>query len=29
MMRFRVQINEVLPALQKYIDKNIPVEIQA
>lgn len=29
MMRFRVQISEVLPALQKYINKNIPVEIQA
>lgn len=29
MMRFRVQVTEVLPALQKYIGKNIPVEIQS
>ena len=29
MMRFRNQVNEVLPALQKYIGKNIPVEAQS
>lgn len=29
MMRFRVQVTEVLPALQKYIGRNIPVEIQS
>ncbi|EEJ71327.1 hypothetical protein [Lactobacillus ultunensis] len=29
MMRFRIQVTEVLPALQKYIGKNIPVEIQS
>lgn len=29
MMRFRNQVNEVVPALQKYIGKNIPVEVQS
>ena len=29
MMRFRIQVNEVIAALQKYIGKNIPVEIQS
>ena len=29
MMRFRIQANEVIAALQKYIGKNIPVEIQS
>ncbi|WP_258365277.1 hypothetical protein [Lactobacillus helveticus] len=29
MMRFRIQVNEVIAALQKYIGKNIPIEIQS
>ena len=29
MMRFRIQANEVIAALQKYVGKNIPVEIQS
>ena len=29
MMRFRNQVNEVVLALQKYIGKNIPVEVQS
>lgn len=29
MMRFCNQVNEVVPALQKYIGKNIPVEVQS
>ena len=29
MMRFRIQFNEVIDALQKYIGKNIPIEIQS
>lgn len=29
MMRFCIHINEVIAALRKYVDKNIPVEIQS